>query len=125
MTTKDVIKMLPIDEKLKIQVLNTYDYMEPGQKLMISRLAWKTYFFRYEGAIEKNTELQWEKVKEGKGKLGKEFYEDVLKETNHELTLKADHSLQSTDLAAARQAMQQIVDEIRASKKPKNKTVHN
>lgn len=119
MKTKDAIKMLPIEEKLKIQILNSYDFLEPDQKLAISRLAWKTYFFLYEESLDENTELQLQKVRDGKGELGKEFFEDVLTETNKELTKKIDLSSQTTDLASARHAMQQIIDEIHAHKKQK------
>lgn len=119
MTTKDAIKLLPIDEKKKMQILNTYDYMEPGQKLTISRLAWKTYFFLYNETVQENIDLQFQKVKSGEAKLGKDFIAEVDKETDQAITSHVQQSLQTTDLAAARHAMRQIIDEIHASKKSK------
>lgn len=122
MTTKDAIKMLPLEDTLKTQVLNMYDYMEPDQKLTVAAIAWKTYFLMHEERVEINMEKELAAVEEGSENLGTDLYERVLKKTvDQEKALLADKS-QSADLAAARRAMEQIINEIRASKKaPKTK----
>ena len=117
MTTKDAIKLLPIDEKLKIQVLNMYDYLEPAQKLTIEVIAWKTYFMQHEERVNINLEKALEAAAEGNEKLGKDFYANVLKKTAQEEQKDMSDRLTNTDLAAARHAMEQIMNEIHAHKK--------
>ena len=117
MTTKDVIKQLPIEDKLKTQILNMYDHMEPAQKLTIQRIAWKTYDLMREERIEENVQQGFENVSKGEGQLGKDFYDNVVKKTDQEMVKDVQKSIQATDLAAARQAMEQIINEIGKSKK--------
>ncbi len=117
MTTKDAIKLLPIEDKLKMQVLNMYDYMEPAEKLTIERLAWKSYFLSHDMKVQENTIREFADIEEGKAALGKEFFEDILKKTDHDDTKTMADTNTNVDLAAARRAMEQIINEIRASKK--------
>ncbi|HWY79396.1 MAG TPA: hypothetical protein VNW29_03495 [Candidatus Sulfotelmatobacter sp.] len=119
MTTKNAIKLLPMDEKLKTQLLNVYDFMEPDQKRTVQRIAWKTYFYMYHQKAQTNITQQLEEVAEGKGQFGKAFFAEVEKKTAQDLTIQFDKSSESVDLAAARQAMEQIIQEIRTVKKSK------
>lgn len=117
MTTKDAIKLLPIADKLKMQVLNMYDYMEPAEKLTIERLAWKTYFMMHDERMQANIARELDDVLEGKAELGQGFYEDVVKKTSHETAKDFADTSTNMDLSAARHAMEQIINEIRAAKK--------
>jgi hypothetical protein len=119
MTTKDVIKLLPMDNKLKMQVLNMYDYMEPDVKRTVQRIAWKTYFYMYNQQVQANIDKQFESVEEGKATFGKEFYQEVAKKTDHEMNKQIGEKSGAVDLAAARNAMEQIMKEISATKKVK------
>lgn len=125
MTTKDAIKLLPISEDIKLQILKTYDYMDEDQKLAISRIAWKTYDLLRVTDIDLNIEKQFEKVKEGQEDLGSEFFQEVLKNSNADMSNKLSESLSGVDLATARQAMHQIVREIQDAKTTKKHSVNN
>ena len=117
MTTKDAIKLLPMDDKVKVQLLNMFDYMEPEQKRTIERLAWRTYDFMYSQKIQENIQQQFKEVEEGKAHFGKDFFQEVTKKTKREMGKQTGELTGAVDLAAARRAMEQIMDEIRASKK--------
>jgi hypothetical protein len=117
MTTKDAIKLLPMDEKVKVQLLNMFDYMEPEQKRTVERLAWKTYDYMYSEKIQENMQQQFNEVEEGKAHFGKDFFQEVSKKTKREMGKQTDESTSAVDIAAARRAMEQIMNEIRASKK--------
>ena len=119
MTTIDAIKLLPMAEKVKMQVLNMYEYMEPEQQRTIERLAWKTYFYMYHEHIQTNIERQFEEVAEGKAKFGADFFKEVIKKTKQDMRKQADESTGAVDLASARRAMEQIMKEIRITKKSK------
>jgi len=116
MTTKDAIKLLPISEDIKLQILKTYDYMEEDQKLTISRIAWKTYDLLRQTEIDANIEKQLDKVEKGEENLGEEFFGRVLKQTGQDIKAKMSTSSGTVDLATARQAMHQIVREMQDAK---------
>lgn len=119
MTVKDVIKFLPLDEELKLQILRTYDYMDPAQKLAISRVAWNTYYQLKQTQVDLEIGKQLDKVKQGQAQLGPDFYEEVLKNTDQEINKELSNSYGAVDLATARQAMQQIVKEMNDAKAAK------
>lgn len=115
--TKDLIKILPFDEKFKTDLFNQYDYLDPDQKFAIVRLLWETYDALYELRLEENTRLAFLKVETGEEKLDKEFYNRVREQTEKEMQTESVQSVEGADLAAAREAMEKIIREIRASKK--------
>ena len=117
MTTKDAIKLLPMDHKLKMQVLNMYDFMEPDMKRTIQRIAWKTYFYMNEQQIQNNIDQQYQAVAEGKAAFDKNLYKNVLKNTEIAINKHHDETKGAVDLATARHAMEQIMHEIHAAKK--------
>lgn len=116
MTTKDAIKLLPISEDVKLQILKMYDYLEPDQKLTIQRIAWKTYDLLQASRIDENVEQQLEQVKNGQAHLGPDFYTKAIANSEQELTKNLEESHGAVDLAAARKAMEQIVSELQAAK---------
>jgi nicotinate-nucleotide pyrophosphorylase len=124
MTTKDAIKLLPLDEKLKLQILNMFDYMSPEQRLTIARIAWKTYDYLQAQKVDIDIEKHIEKSIEGQSDIpmDENFYSSILKEANNEMTKEFHEKSGAIDLANARKAMQQIVEEITASKHIKKKT---
>ena len=121
MTTKDAIKLLPIDEKVKVQILNLYDHMEPAKKLTVQRIAWKMYDLARLDKIDADIQREYDEVKKGQAELGGNFYKNVVKKANQELQQDISGSSQQTDLAAARRAMEQIINEIRSPKSKNSK----
>ncbi len=121
MTTQDIIKMLPIEEKLKIQILNRYESMDQYEKLSIDEMAWNTYFSFYDERLKENLGQQYDRVKKGEEKFGDDFYARALKKTEQEMQAESQESTGTVDLAAARKAMEQIMAEITASKNAKKK----
>lgn len=125
MTAKDIIKMLPIDEKRKIQILNSYDYMDKYEKLSIDELAWTSYYELYNAGINANVDLILANVRKGEEELGDNVYARAMQKTEQELKGESTEAIGKMDLAAARVAMEQIVGEIRAAKAEKKTTHHN
>ncbi len=119
MTTKDTIKLLPISEDIKIQILRTYDFLDEVQKLTISRIAWRTYDLLRETSIDLNIDKQLEKVKEGQAQSGPQFYQEVLEASNRDLSKELSESATGVDLATARHAMQRIIQEMQDAKAAK------
>lgn len=119
MTTLDAIKLLPMDDEVKTQILNMYEYMEPAQRLSIETMAWEYYDMMLGQKLDANLDEQMDKVLKGEENLGKEYYAKAVKKTDIEMTKSLSSSATQTDLAAARKAMEQIMGEIRATKASK------
>jgi hypothetical protein len=119
MTIKEIIKILPMSEKQRMEILNTYDFMDVGERVMIDRLAWDTYYSLYTERLNTNLAEQKEKVEEGKEELGTDFYQRALKKTDQEMTGEMKEALGEADLASARQAVQRIIQEMQDAKKSK------
>ncbi len=119
MTIKDIIKILPIDEKRRLQILNSYDYMDIEERVMIDRLAWDAYYALYTERLNQNLAEQKEKVDEGKEEVGTDFYQRALKKTDQEMGGEMSEALGESDLAEARQAVQRIVQEMQDAKNAK------
>lgn len=116
MTTIDLIKMLPIDDDTKQQVINAYPGMSAAEKLEVDRMAWTTFDAMREATIQENLGIQYEKVKKGEEKFGEGFYERAVKKSDQEITEQMNKDQSKFDLEAARKAMEIIVREIQASK---------
>ena len=117
MTTLDLIKILPMDDKLRSGLINQYPHMDPSQKLDVDRMAWTTYDAMREAEIKDNMGIQYEKVRKGEEKFGKGFYERAVKKTDQELAVEMQKKSTDFDLVEARRAMEIIVREIQAAKK--------
>lgn len=119
MTVTDIIKVLPMDNDLRMRILDTYDSMDPSRKYAITRASWKAYMMLYDEKLNENLELQLHAVTEGKEHLGEDFYARVLQKTEDQMTKELSKSVEAVNLATARKAMEIIVREIKASKKKK------
>jgi hypothetical protein len=125
MTTLDIIKILPLDETERIQLLNKYEHGTKEQKTQISMLAWSGYFDLYDQRLKENIRNEFRLIKKGEGgSLDEKLYVRALKNTEQELNKETSQQISETDLTRAREAMKQIITEIRASKKSKKRTVN-
>lgn len=118
LTTKDLIKILPFDEKHKVYLMEEFEKLEPARKFAITEFLWDAYDAFYELKLQEN--IQKELVRTGKDgiKLDKDFYKKVKKETHEQMQTDALTKTQSADLSEARKALEVIVKEIQANKKP-------
>lgn len=115
-TTKDIIKILPFEDKFKISLLNEFDFIDSEHKFNIERILWDAFYAIYEITYQKNLRLAFERAKNNQEKLDEDFNKRVIEQTEKELQTEALDTVQKVDLEHARKAMEQIVQEIRASK---------
>jgi len=125
MSTQDIIKILPIEETLKVDILSRYDTMDKYEKLSIDEMAWNAYYSLYDEKLKENLGVQYENVKKGEEPFGDDYYARALKKTKEAMKVESQDSVTSVDLTAARKAMEVIVREIQASKIPKKHPTSN
>lgn len=116
MTTKDLIRFLPLEESYREKLLADYDTMDDTKKFQIDVLMWSTYDKLHDVQLQQNLQLYWEKAGMGEEKLDSEFYKRVKNLTEQELASQFMTSHDEASLGEARAAMEKIVKEIRAAK---------
>lgn len=116
---KDLIKILPFDDKFKLELLREYDFFTPDQKFNIDRVLWRTYAELFELKLEENIQLALLKAKNNQEKLDENFYQRIKEQTAKEMESESIETKEKTELASARSAIEQIIGEIRASRKTK------
>lgn len=119
-TTKNIIKALPFDERFKMELLNEFDFLTPDQKFTITRLMWDTFQAIFTIKLDENMQKALQDVEEEKEKLNNTLYNKVRQRTLQQLENDLEANLSNIDLAAARHAIETIIDELkifRASKK--------
>lgn len=119
MTTKNLIKILPLEQIYKEELLNKFDDYSPNQRFVIEQAIWRTYRTIYQLRLQKNLKDALVAVNNGQDKLDDLFYKRVREKTEKELQTETIQTVEKTDLDAARKAMEQIVHEIQAAKKKK------
>lgn len=115
-TTKDIIKILPLEATLKASLLAEYDTLDPDRKLAIADTLWETYDTLFNLKLEENIKLALLQAKDTKETLGKDFYQRIREQTEKEMQQEQAVSVETVDLSAARSAMEKIIKEIQAAK---------
>lgn len=118
-TTKDIIKILPLEATLKASLLAEYDTLDPDRKLAIADTLWETYDTLFNLKLEENIKLALLQAKDTKETLGKDFYQRIREQTEKEMQQEQAVSVETVDLSAARSAMEKIIKEIQAAKATK------
>lgn len=116
-TTKSIIKILPLDKDLKTSLLDDFDTLDPDKKFIMEGLLWDSYHALYKLKLEENLQKAFIHAHEGTQELDQEMYKKVKKETNEQMDKDMREEVEATDLAEARRAMEMIIKEIQASKK--------
>lgn len=116
-TTKNIIKMLPIEANVKEKLSKDFDDMPLEKKYAIKELLWGFFYSWYGIKLEENTQLALLDAKNGKMKLDHNFYNKVKEKTDREIEEGALETVEKVDLEEARRAMEFIVKEIKASKR--------
>ncbi|HSX40232.1 MAG TPA: hypothetical protein VLF68_01325 [Candidatus Saccharimonadales bacterium] len=118
LTTKSIIKILPLEEKHKVYLLEEFDKLEPARKYAVTEFLWNAYDALYELKLQENMQKALNDPDNTAAKLDKDFYKTIKKQTHEQMEQDALAKTQNVDLSQARKALEVIVKEIQASKKP-------
>lgn len=112
--TKEIIKFLPFEEDFKRSLLEQFDQAQGQQKFELDSMVWRAYYQVYEAQLQQNIQLE---LQQGKEKMDEHFYAKIREKTEKELDDMIRSESKTSDLSAARKAMEKIVQEIHAAKK--------
>lgn len=84
-TTKQLLKILPMSEGLRKEVLSRFDSLSEDQKLEIKKICWLMFFELYNDKVEYEFKKTLLAVKDKKGKLKSNLYQKIEEQTHNEL----------------------------------------
>lgn len=113
LTTIDIIKLLPLDEDLKTDLILRFDKLTADQKFNFERLVWNSYDGIYMLQLQKNIETGLLDVKLKKEHLDNEFYTRMRQKTEIEMSKGTMAVLNNDELTHVREKLQNILDQKR------------
>lgn len=116
MTIQQLIKILPLEDTFKQDLLASWDSLDADQQINIGRMLWDGYYALYRIKLEHNIGQALLKAQKNEVTLDKDFYKRIRIETREQMKKEAETSTTNVDLEAARKAMESIVKEMKASK---------
>lgn len=117
LTTKDIIKIIPFDDKFRDELLRDFDGLDSDRKFDIEQAIWDAYDLLYEFKLKENTQLAFLKAENNEENLDGDFYKRIREKTDKEMQELSIDKVEQSSLDEARKAMEIIVREIQAAKK--------
>lgn len=108
LTTKGIIKILPLDKNFQSKLLEKFDSLSADQKFQIERIVWDAYDAFYEMKLEENLQLALLKVRKGQEKLDSQLYEKVREQTEKEMEGEFYQKTEHQDLASVREKLEKL-----------------
>ena len=107
--TKDLIKILPLDNDFKKDLLEKYDGLADEQKFNIGRLVWSAYDLVFLRKLNDNMEVALEEAKNNQEKLDEGLYSRVRDLTLAEMEQVTAEDIKAMDLDIARDKLAAII----------------
>lgn len=108
-TTKEIIKILPFEEKFRNGLLESFDSLNPDQKYHIERVVWNFYEALYNLKLQENLETAMINVRKGSADVDEEFYGKIKKQTEEEMTKSFYQGTADADLTKIRTKLEEIL----------------
>lgn len=107
---------MPISENAKLQIVNRYAYLKPSERFAVDHMAWSFFYDMFDETLQDNLGVQYLNAKKGTDSFSKDFYHRAMEKTENQMLNELEELLSKADLSIARKAMEQIMNEIHASK---------
>lgn len=115
-TTKDIIKALPLEDDVKNMLLENFDTFDYGKKFVLEEMIWEYYDTLYNMRLQANVQAALEELK-GKEKKDEKFMLKIRQKTDKEMEQELEKSLAQTDISSIRSSLQKIAEEDQVKKK--------
>lgn len=108
-TTKDIIKFLPLGDAFKNKLLAEFDNLDPDKKFSIERMLWNIYDAFFEMKIQEKFTLGLERAKKNQIPLDKNFYHTMEQEAKKEMEAGLFKETTDADLDAVRTKLEALM----------------
>jgi hypothetical protein len=112
LTTKQIMQILPMDEKLRLELRATFDTASQVKQFYLATLLWEQYNRYLDLRVKENIQLALSD--ENTELKGSDYYERIREKTEHQLVTEASNSFAEKRLSSVRDAMEEI---LKAAKK--------
>lgn len=109
-TTKDIIKILPLDQEYKSRLLNNFDGFNADVKFEIEQLLWDAYAALYKLRLEENIKKAMVTLQNSQLTLGPDFYKTIQEQTAKEIEQSFYKTTTDTDLAHVRSRLEEVIN---------------
>lgn len=107
LSTKSLIKTLPLEREFKEKLLSKYDSLTLELKVDIDELVWDVYDAIYQMKLQENMELAL--LDEKTDKLDPGFYSSIRKKTDEQMREEELKSIDNFDLASTRGKLENVL----------------
>jgi hypothetical protein len=110
LTTKNIIKLLPLEEVFKKKLLDGYDQLPFAKRFALEQVTWDIYDAYVQVKIEENIALALDKAQyEDNGLINPEFYDKIKEQTEKEIQEKGVLEAEKVDLVATREQLASVI----------------
>lgn len=108
-TLKNLINFLPIDNKVRQEILAKMDSFTPDQRLAMSRVCWGMFYELVKSQINYEFEKTLNEAQTGKAKLKNQLYKEIEERVYEEYVDKLRKGVEVTALEDVRSKIQETV----------------
>lgn len=109
LTTEDIIKILPIDEAMRVDLLARFASLDYEAKFEVEQIVWRSYHALYDMKLEENIQNELEKTGTSAIALDDDFYSKIRKQTEDEMAKGAYAGTTSSDLDSVRSKLKTLI----------------
>ena len=119
---KHLLKVLPIEEKIRDNILSNFDSMTLDQQLDIREYCWRMYFTLLKSQINYEFDKALLEVEEGKRALVTTLYSEIEKKVNKDFSEKIIQIEEHGNLKQVRKELQIMLSTSKIHKSPATKS---
>lgn len=109
-SSKDIIKMMPFDDKFKQSLLDGFDNLPVGKKVNVIDMLYQAFFVLYDLKIEENLKKAYLKAENNQESFDSGFYKRVREQTEKELQEVFFEKTKDVDLDAVRSKLEKLMN---------------
>ena len=109
MTTLNIIRMLPLDRKIQVKLLEGFDKLDSDKKFALEEIVWGTYEAIYKLKLQENIGLALLRAKSNQEKLDEDFYKRAKQQTEKDMETDFSQSAAKTNISDVSTKLESII----------------
>ncbi len=115
-TVKQLLNLLPIEDKLRQDVLAEFDSYSDGQRLSLSKLCWMMFYELIDAEAQYEFKKALVDIKDGKRKLSEDLYQQIEKQVSMKFMRNIRDEQEADLLEETRNKLKTMITEKLANK---------
>ncbi|HUD44746.1 MAG TPA: hypothetical protein VMR41_04345 [Patescibacteria group bacterium] len=110
LSTENLIKMLPLGDEVKTQLLEKFDTFSEEQKVDIDEALWDGYYELYQLRLQENIQFALNSENNVESKLNSDFYSEMVKKTEEQMQQEERKDVERFDLSTTRGKLEEAMN---------------